>query len=529
MPGKEPIELSHKEARQVVVVGAGPGGLAAALLLAKSGVKVTVVEKRSQVGGRTSTIEQDGFKFDTGPTFFLYPRVLREIFAAAGYDLDREVPMTRLDPQYRLVFGGGGELLATPDVAKMTEAIAAISPDDAARFREFLTHNRNKLEKFMPFLQTPFESWRDLMKPEMLKLLPLLAPWRSLDGDLQRHFKDERIRLGFSFQSKYLGMSPFRCPSLFSILSFLEYEHGVFHPTGGCGAVTRAMARIATEMGVKFHLDEPVERVLLENGKATGIQTANHTLKADAVVVNADFAGAIQRMLPNKARNNWTDERIAAKKHSCSTFMMYLGIKGRYDEVSHHTIYLAENYRENLQDIEDRHRLSANPSFYVQNASVTDATLAPEGSSTLYVLLPVTHESGSVDWAKEMPRYRSLALKQLEKIGIADVEQRIVTEKIMTPAGWSSEFGLYKGATFSMAHSLDQMLHLRPHNRFEDVDGMYLVGGGTHPGSGLPVIFESARITSRLLLQDLEVEPQWDAAVSGAVSRNGGRLVGVAS
>jgi phytoene desaturase len=517
----------QKQDRQAVIVGAGPGGLAAALLLAKSGVKVTIVEKRSSVGGRTSTIDREGYQFDIGPTFFLYPRVLKEIFAAAGYDLNREVPMTRLDPQYRLVFGGGGQLLATPNVERMEKAIAAISPDDAQRFHHFITHNRNKLEKFMPFLQTPFESWRDLAKPEMMKLLPLLAPWRSLDDDLQLHFKDERIRLGFSFQSKYLGMSPFRCPSLFSILSFLEYEHGVFHPTGGCGAVTRAMARIATEMGVEILLDEPVEQVIVEHGKATGIRTANRTLKADAVIVNADFAGAMRKLVPNRQRRKWTDERLAKKKYSCSTFMMYLGIEGRYDDVSHHTIYLADNYKDNLRDIEERHTLSANPSFYVQNACVTDDSLAPEGHSTLYVLLPVTHDTGSIDWAKEGPRYRALALEQMKKIGLHDVESRIRTEKILTPAGWAEDFGLYKGATFSMAHSLDQMLHLRPHNRFEDVRQMYLVGGGTHPGSGLPVIFESARITSRLLLEDLHMEPMWDTGA--ASSPMNAELVGAPS
>ena len=516
-----------KQSRHTVIVGAGPGGLAAAMLLAKSGVKVTVVEKRDQVGGRTSTWEQDGFKFDIGPTFFLYPRVLKEIFTSCGYDLDREVPMTRLDPHYRLVFGAGGELMATSNVARMEQAISAISPEDGIRFHNFLSRNRTKLEKFLPFLQSPFESWRDLAKPGMLKLLPLLAPWRSLDSDLQVHFKDERIRLGFTFQSKYLGMSPFRCPSLFSILSFLEYEHGIFHPTGGCGAVTRSMARIAREMGVEILLNEPVERVLVERGKAIGVKTANHSLPADAVVVNADFAGAMKRIVPNHLRDKWTDQRLAKKKYSCSTFMMYLGIDGRYEDVAHHTIYLAENYRQNLRDIEDLHQLSANPSFYVQTASVTDPTLAPGGQSTLYVLLPVTHESANVDWAKETPRYRALALKQLEKIGITGVEGRIRSEKILTPKGWETDFDLYKGATFSMAHSLGQMLHLRPHNRFEDIGQMYLVGGGTHPGSGLPVIFESARITSRLLLEDLRMEPQWEAGVTDALLRDD--LVGVAS
>ena len=511
-----------KHSKRVVIVGAGPGGLAAAMLLARSGVQVTVVEKRDHVGGRTSTVEQDGFRFDVGPTFFLYPRVLKEIFAASGYDLDAEVPMQRLDPQYRLVFGAGGELLATPDVARMEQAIAAISPEDAMRFHQFLTRNRTKLESFMPVLQQPFESWRDLMKPSMMKLLPLLKPWASLDSDLQLHFKDERIRLGFSFQSKYLGMSPFRCPSLFSILSFLEYEHGVFHPTGGCGAVTTAMARIAQEMGVEILLDEPVDEVLTDRGVAVGVRTPKRRLQADAVVVNADFAGAMQRMVPDAKRKKWTNRKIAGKQFSCSTFMMYLGIDGRYDDVSHHTIYLSKDYRQNLRDIEELHQLSADPSFYVQNASVTDATLAPKGQSTLYVLLPVTHESGKVDWRTETPRYRELALRQMERIGLTDVESRIRTEKIMTPPGWRDEFGLYKGATFSMAHSLDQMLHLRPHNRFEDVQSMYLVGGGTHPGSGLPVIFESARITSKLLLADLGLETEWNAmpAVAAKADKN---------
>ena len=180
-------------------------------------------------------------------------------------------------------------------------------------------------------------------------------------------------------------MSPFQCPSLFSILSFLEYEHGVFHPIGGCGAVTAAMARLAEDMGVRFALDEPVEQVLTEHGKACGVRTAKRTLMADAVVMNADFAQAMKKLLPNSQRRKWTNERIAKKKFSCSTFMLYLGIEGRYDDVSHHTIYLAKNYRENLNDIESAHRLSADPSFYVQNAGVTDETLAPAGNSTLYV------------------------------------------------------------------------------------------------------------------------------------------------
>jgi phytoene desaturase len=518
-------------AGRVVIIGAGPGGLASAMLLAGAGLDVTVIEKRATVGGRTSTMELDGFRFDVGPTFFLYPQALREIFAATGHSLEKEVPMYRLDPQYRLVFGakdgdsrdgdGARHVDATPDVERMKQEIAAICPADAARLEDYFRDNREKLQRFTPILQSAFEGWRDLMRPEMLRLLPLVRPWRSLDSDLRKYFQDERIRLGFSFQSKYLGMSPFSCPSLFSILSFLEYEHGVFHPVGGCGAVTRAMARIAEGMGVKIMRETAVEEMLFAGRRIVGLRTASgagcdaakSVIHADAVVVNADFAQAMQRMVPDRLRRRWTDERIEKKRFSCSTFMMYLGIEGVYQDVKHHTIYLSRDYKQNLRDIERDHTLtSSDPSFYVQNACVTDRSLAPEGMSTLYVLLPVTHEHENVDWAKEEAGFRALALRQLEKIGITDVERRIRVERRLTPASWNTEFHLHLGATFSMAHSLRQMLHLRPHNRFEDLEGVYLVGGGTHPGSGLPVIFESARITSRLLLEDMELEPSWKTA-----------------
>jgi phytoene desaturase len=249
--------------------------------------------------------------------------------------------------------------------------------------------------------------------------------------------------------------------------------------------------------------------MIFDGRKAIGIKTATRTLRADAVVVNADFAEAMRRMVPNKLRRKWTDERIASKRFSCSTFMMYLGIEGRYEDLAHHTIYLSKDYQQNLRDIERDHVLSNDPSFYVQNACVTDPGLAPKGNSTLYVLAPVTHQTPNVDWPKEQAGFRARVIEQLSKVGIEGLEERIRFEKIISPLDWKNDYALHQGATFSMAHSLRQMLHLRPHNRFEDLDGVYLVGGGTHPGSGLPVIFESARITSRLLLEDMNVQPMW--------------------
>lgn len=495
--------------KRVLIVGAGPGGLATAMLLARAGLDVKLIERQPFVGGRTSTLAGEGFQFDLGPTFFLYPQILADIYAATGYDLHREVDLVRLDPQYRLVFGSGGEINATPDVSRMEQEVARISPQDAQAVHRFLSDNAHKFERFKPCLESPFLSWRALLSPQLLKLLPLLQPWRSLDRELATYFADPRSRLAFSFQSKYLGMSPFHCPSLFSILSFLEYEYGVFHPRGGCGAVTANMARVATELGVDIALNEPVESLLFDGNRAVGVRTAAGDYRADAIVLNADFAEAMTTLVPDRLRRRWTNRRIDRKRFSCSTVMLYLGIEGSYRHIPHHTIYLAKDYIQNLHDIETAHVLYDDPSFYVANPSVTDSSLAPPGMSTLYVLVPVTHQHPNVDWQREAPSYRALALRQLAKIGITDIEPRIRFEHMLTPDMWERDHGIYRGATFSLSHNLRQMLHLRPRNRFEDLESVYLVGGGTHPGSGLPVIFESSRITSRLLLEDFGLPTDW--------------------
>jgi phytoene desaturase len=240
-----------------------------------------------------------------------------------------------------------------------------------------------------------------------------------------------------------------------------------------------------------------------------GVKTAEGEYKADALIINADFADAMRKLVPDKLRRRWTDAKIDTKRISCSTYMMYLGIDGRYDDLPHHTIYTSDDYVGNLQDIEVNGKLSPDPSFYVQNACITDDTMAPKGQSTLYLLAPVPNNRFGINWKQESPRLRELLLKQLRKVGVTDLEKRIRYEKIVTPMDWQSNYAVYQGATFNLAHNLMQMLHLRPRNRFDELDGVYLVGGGTHPGSGLPVIYESARITTRLLLQDFQRDVQW--------------------
>ncbi|MBC8118683.1 MAG: phytoene desaturase, partial [Burkholderiaceae bacterium] len=388
------------------------------------------------------------------------------------------------------------------DPQQLAAAVQQFSPHDAGALPRFMRDSRKKLAAFEPVLARPFGSVAAFLDFEVLSALRHLRPWATIDAELARYFDDPRLRLAFSFQSKYLGMSPYRCPSLFTILSFLEHEHGVWHPLGGCSAVMEKMAQLATEMGVEIKLNQPVREIQFEGRRAVGVRTDERDYRTDAVVMNADFAHAARTLIPERLRRRWTNDKIESKRYSCSTFMLYLGIEGDID-LDHHTIVLAHDYAENLREIESGDAPPVAPSLYVHNPARTDPTLAPKGHSALYVLVPVGNLDRGVDWAAERGRYRALILRRLEALGIKDIERRIRVEKVMTPLEWESDLAVFRGATFNLTHSLDQMLCWRPRNRFEDVDGVYLVGGGTHPGSGLPVIFEGARITSKLIAEDL--------------------------
>jgi phytoene desaturase len=293
---------------------------------------------------------------------------------------------------------------------------------------------------------------------------------------------------------------------MFTILSFLEYEYGVYHPVGGCGAVSSAMQRVAERLGVEFRLNTPVERIAFAGKRAMGVEAGGRHHAADAVVLNADFAHAVPRLVPDSIRKAWSDRKIEKARYSCSTFMLYLGVEGALPQLSHHNVLLSETYQENIRQIETG-VLPAVPSLYVQNPTVTDASMAPPGHSALYMLVPVPNLRHGADWAGEQRRFRDLAIQRLKVLGIEDLESRIRYERIVSPQGWQDEFAVGFGATFNLSHDLLQMLSFRPRNRFNDTEGLYLVGGGTHPGSGLPVIYEGARITARLLQDDLAMEP----------------------
>jgi phytoene desaturase len=485
---------------KVGIIGAGPGGLACGMLLANKGFDVTIYEKTGKVGGRNACIKEQGYTFDVGPTFFLMPFVLEEIFQETGRDLHEYVDMRLVSPNYQLVFGDGTKLFPDNDPEKTKKSIKKLVPGDEKGFERYMKDNDKKMAKAYAALQKPYVKPTDMLRKEVMQMLPVLKPWKSLWQELGDYYSDDRVKLGFTFQSKYLGMSPRSCPSMFSIICFSEYKWGIHHVMGGLNQLAEAMAKAFKEMGGKIRFNTDVKEIKIEDGKAVGVVLEKSVEKLDEVVMNADFAWGMKNLIPDSKRKKYSDKKLNKKKYSCSTFMLYLGLDKVYDELEHHNVFISNDYNQNFEEIENLKIVSKDPSFYVHNPSRMDPSLAPEGHSALYVLVPITNLKSKADWKKETKAYRDLIIKKLkQKAGLKDLEKHIKFEKIVTPLDWQEEYRVGYGATFNLAHNLMQMLFFRPRNDFEEFDNTWLVGGGTHPGSGLPTIYESGRITAKLI------------------------------
>ncbi|GEK33371.1 phytoene desaturase family protein [Kurthia sibirica] len=487
--------------KKISVVGAGPGGLTAAILLANAGYEVEVFEKEGFIGGRTSPIHIGDFTFDRGPTFVNMMYLIKEIFDLADRNLEDYVELVELTPLYDLIYNTK-RLTVTSDYEQMISNIEEVFPGNTAGYTRYLQETHKKLEALVPLLQKKMDSITDLLSIDAVKALPELEIGKSLMQKLAEYFNDEELQLAFTFQSKYLGMSPWSCPGAFSILSYIEQAYGVFHIKGGVNQLTQAMATVLEEMNVKIHLNTPVKEVLKTKKKVAGLLLENgDIIYSDDVVINADFGYAMTKLLKEPLASKWTPEKVKKKQFSCSTFMLYLGLDTQYD-LQHHTIMFAEDYKKNMEEISDTKILSEDMSIYIQNPVVSDSTLAPAGKSTLYVLAPVPNNFSDIDWPQIKKQYRDVLIKTLEsRLDLKDLEQHIEEELVFSPQDWEQQMNVYQGATFNLGHQLSQMMTFRPHNQFKPYQNCWLVGGGTHPGSGLPIILESSRITANLILE----------------------------
>lgn len=486
--------------KKVIIIGAGPGGLSCGMLLASRGFQVEFYEKKSYIGGRNGAIKMKDFTFDIGPTFFLMKNVLEEIFRETGRDLSNYVELHQLDPMYRLVFKDK-TFFPSSDKDKMVAEIERVFPGNTDAYLTYRKKEEKKYHKLIPCLQIPYGKLSDFFSMNLLKSIPYLDAHVSLIDVLGRYYSDPDLQISFTFQAKYIGMSPWEAPGTFSIISYIEHGGGIYHSTGGLNKLAQAMSEAIKEMNGNFHLSTPVKQLIIENGIAKGVLLENGNIeKADYVVINADFANAMQYIVDVKDRKKYHDAKLNSMKYSCSTYMLYLGVDKIYDNINHHNIYFADNYKQNVKEIAVTQTLPEDPSFYVQNASLTDKTLAPEGKSTIYVLVPIANTTGDIDWNKEKIPFRNKMIKLLEqRVGLKDLSKHIEVEKIVTPYDWRDSMDVFNGATFNLGHNIGQMLYFRPHNEFEEFQNCFLVGGGTHPGSGLPTIYESGRISANLI------------------------------
>ncbi len=485
--------------KEVLIVGAGPGGLTAGMLLQNKGYQVTILEKASRVGGRNAGIDLGAYHFDTGPTFLMMKFILDEVFAAAGRRTEDYLETHKLDPMYRLHFRDF-ELDINTDLADMREQVARVFPGEEKGLARFEAREKIRYDRMLPCLQDDYTTFSKFFAPKFLKAIPVLGIGQSLFGNLGKYFKSEELRLCFTFQSKYLGMSPWECPAAFTMIPYVEHREGIYHVRGGLHKISEAMARVIDEDGGRIELNAPVRKLILEGKKVKGVRLDDgRELFADAVFINSDFAHSMANLVPEGTLKKYSRPRLKRLKYSCSTFMLYLGLDKK-TAMPHHNIFFGGYYKENVEDIFNRKKLHEDTAFYLQNPSALDPSLAPEGKSAIYVLVPVPNTTSGIDWEREKGPYREHLLDLISSRvpELADIRQRIEEEKIITPADWKEDYNVYFGATFNLGHSLDQMLYFRPRNKFEELESCYIVGGGTHPGSGLPTIYESARISVNL-------------------------------
>jgi len=485
------------------VVGAGPGGLAAAINLAGLGFRVTVLEKDALPGGRMKGLrlgEKGEYALDTGPTILQLPQVLGRVFERWGRSLGDYVRLVRLEPNTRVHFWDGTVLDTSADAGRMESAAEALAPGLGAALRRWTEMSRRKYQvAYEKFICTPAETLA-YFAPWRLAPAARFKPWQSLHRHLDGYFHDDRLTYALAYPSKYLGLHPTTCSSVFSVIPFLELAFGVWHVEGGFRALARAMQRCAEDLGATFRLGTPVRQVWIDGARVRGVELeGGERLAGDAVVVNADLPYAATRLVDGRWRagTRLSDRWLDRARFSCSTFMLYLGLDRRWEELPHHLVYLSEGARRTDRDsLEDRTPDLEDPPFYVCNPCVTDPGGAPPGHSTLSVLVPTPNTARPVNWAGLERTLAERVPGWLAKVGLGDVARHTRAQRTFTAETWRDQFNVHRGAVFSLAHSWSQLGPLRPPVRDRGVEGLYWVGGGTHPGSGLLTIVESANIAA---------------------------------
>lgn len=487
------------KAPHAVVIGSGFGGLAAAIRLGARGYRVTVVDKLDQPGGRAYVHRRNGHVFDAGPTVVTAPFLFEELWTLCGKRMADDIDLRPVTPFYRIRFDDGQSFDYTGDAAAMRAEVSRLCPEDVEGYERFLTMSEAIFKVgFEELAHVPFSRWTDMARivPDMVKL----QSYRTVYGLVSKYVKDERLRQVLSFHPLLVGGNPFSTTSIYTLIAFLERKWGVHFPIGGTGSLVKGLVGLIEGQGGSLRLSTEVKQILVEGGRARGVLlSGGERLDADVVVSNADSAWTYRYLVPSDVRRRWTDRKIERANYSMSLFVWYFGTKVKYPDVAHHTILLGPRYKGLLDDIFVRHVLADDFSLYLHRPTATDPSLAPPGCDSFYVLSPVPNLASGTNWQVEAELYRRRVERYLEQSVLPGLSNHITESLTMDPQGFQDRLLSFRGAAFGIEPVLTQSAFFRPHNASEDIERLYLVGAGTHPGAGLPGVLSSARVLDRVV------------------------------
>ncbi len=491
--------------KNVVIIGAGMGGLATALRLRKQGFDVTVLEKQARPGGRSNVIEDGGFRVDIGPTLLVMKDTFEDTYRAIGQDFNQRLKLVQLDPNYRIYYHDGTHLDLYGNMAKLAEEVERIEAGSAARLFRFIGDSARKYALGMDFVDRNFDRITDLANPKAGVRLLQTQAHQNLYRQVARYFNgNDKLAKAFSFHSMFLGLSPFDALAMYSLITYADLALGMWYPMGGIYSIIEDMVALANEMGVTLRTNAPVEKITIENGRATGVRLqSGEEVRADIVISNADLPYTYTKLIDGQHRRAYPDERLQQMEYACSGYLLYLGVDRTYPHMRHQALYFSEDYRANLDAIFKTRTLPAEPSFHLNNPTITDPSLAPAGHSLLYVLAPMPNLQGNVNWDEAAPVVREQLLTQLEKIVDPELRQHIVWERDYRPTDWVTDINAMHGTAFgSLAQGFFQSSYFRPHNKARDIDGLYFVGQGTYPGIGMPMVQISSKLVTERIVQE---------------------------
>jgi len=488
-----------KKSSHAIVIGSGFGGLAAAIRLGARGYRVTVLERLDKPGGRAYVYEQDGFVFDAGPTIVTAPFLLEELWQLCGRKFSDDIDLREITPYYRIRFHDGMHFDYSGDQAAMKAEIARFNAADVAGYDQFLEASARLYEiGFDKLLYVSFDTVGKMLKsaPELIRA----QFYRSVYGLVSRYIKHPKLRQVFSFHPLLIGGNPFTATAIYTLIAQLERRHGVHFAMGGTGTIVNGLAKLIETQGNTLRLNSTVREIRVDNDKVTGVELEDgERIDADVVVSNADSASTYRYLLPEHARKRWSNSKLERSRYSMSLFVWYFGTDRQYPGVPHHMILLGPRYRELLDDIFKHKVLADDFSLYLHRPTATDPSLAPEGCDGFYVLSPVPNMDSGIDWREAAEPYRRKICRALSETVLPGLEDHVVTSRMLTPDQFEDRLFSMKGAAFGLEPVLTQTAWFRPHNRSEDIDGLYLVGAGTHPGAGMPGVISSAKVLDEVV------------------------------